>query len=67
MLYQVDTEGYSNMLIQVIVDYQKDDGTAVPKSEKWIVTYRGERLLRKSTVEWKRLVQWKNGSETWVL
>jgi hypothetical protein len=55
------------MLIQVIVDYQKDDGTAVPKSEKWIVTYRGERLLRKSTVEWKHLVQWKNGSETWVL
>jgi hypothetical protein len=66
MLSQVDHEGYSTTLMAGIVDYQKDEATAVPKSEKWVVTKRGNRRLRRSTAGWKLLVQWKDGSETWV-
>ena len=66
MLTQVDGEGFSTSLIDGIVDYKKDEATAVPKSDKWVVTRRGQRRLRKSTVGWKLLVRWKDGSETWV-
>ena len=66
MLSQVDSEGYSTTLMQGIVDFKKDVATAVPKSEKWVVTRSGQRRLRKSTAGWKLLVQWKDGSETWV-
>jgi len=66
MLSQVDSEGNSTTLIQAIVDYKKDEATAVPKSDKWVITRRGQRRLRKSTAGWKLLVQWKDGSETWI-
>ena len=66
MMAQVDHEGYSTTMMAGIVDYQKDEATAVPKSEKWVVTKRGRRRLRKSTAGWKLLVQWKDGSETWI-
>jgi hypothetical protein len=52
--------------MQGIVDVKKDDAVAIPKSEKWVVTARGQRRLRKSTVGWKLLVQWRDGSETWI-
>ena len=66
MLCQVDHDGYSTTLMAGIVDYEKDESTAVPKSEKWIVTRRGQRRLRRSTAGWKLLVQWRDGSETWI-
>ena len=66
MLSQVDSDGYSTTLMQGIVDVKKDDAVAIPKSEKWVVTARGQRRLRKSTVGWKLLVQWRDGSETWI-
>jgi hypothetical protein len=66
MLSQVDSDGYSTTLMQGIVDVVKDDAVAIPKSEKWVVTARGQRRLRKSTVGWKLLVQWRDGSETWI-
>jgi hypothetical protein len=66
MLSQVDSEGYSTSLIQGILDYKKDEATAVPKSDKWVVTSRGHRRLRKSTAGWKLLVQWTDGVEQWI-
>jgi hypothetical protein len=66
MLAQVDHEGYSTTLIQGIVDYKVDEATAVPKTDKWVVTKRGQRRLRITTSGWKLLIQWKDGSETWV-
>jgi hypothetical protein len=66
MLTQVDSDGYSTTLIQGIIDYRKDDATAVPKSDKWVITARGQRRLRMSTVGWKLLVQWRDGSESWI-
>ena len=63
---QIDSEGYSTTLIQGIVDYRKDEATAVPKSDKYVVTKHGQKRLQKSTAGWKLLVQWKDGLETWV-
>jgi hypothetical protein len=57
MLTQVDSDGYSTTLMQGIIEYRKDDATAVPKSDKWVITARGQRRLRMSTVGWKLLVQ----------
>jgi hypothetical protein len=66
MLSQIDDDGYSTALMQGIIDFKKDDATAVPKSDKWVVTARGQRRLRMSTAGWKLLVQWRDSSETWV-
>jgi hypothetical protein len=38
MLSQINSDGYSMALIQGIIDFKKDDATAVPKSDKWLVT-----------------------------
>ena len=66
MLTQVDHEGYSTTLTNGIVDSNKDEAFAFSKSDKFVITRRGLRRLRKSTVGWKMLVQWKDGSEMWV-
>jgi hypothetical protein len=66
MLSQVDSDRYSTTLMQGFVDYKKDDSTAISKADKWVITARGQRRLRKSTVGWKMLVQWRDGSETWI-
>jgi hypothetical protein len=67
MLTQVDSDGYSTTLMQGIIDYNKDDAIApVPKSDKWVITAREQRRLRMSTVGWKLLVQWRDGSESWI-
>jgi hypothetical protein len=66
MISQVDHDGISTTLMQGIVDYRRDDSVAIPKSEKWVTTRTGQRRLRKSTIGWKLLVQWQDGSEIWV-
>jgi hypothetical protein len=49
ILSQVDSDGYSTTLVQGIVDYKKDELTAVSKADKWVVTAQGQRQLQKST------------------
>jgi hypothetical protein len=66
MLTQVDCDGYSTTLMQGIIDFKKDESTAISKADKWVVTARGQRRLRMSTAGWKLLIQWKDGSETWI-
>jgi hypothetical protein len=66
MLTQVDSEGYSITMMEGIVDYKKDEATAVPKSEKYLVTRRGQKRLRQTTTGWKLLVRWANGQESWI-
>ena len=66
ILTQVDSEGYSLTMMEGIVDYKKDPDTAVSMADRFVVTRRGQKRLRKTTVGWKLLVQWKDGSESWV-
>jgi hypothetical protein len=37
MLSQVDSNGYSTTLMQGIIDFKKDDATAIPKTDKYAV------------------------------
>ena len=50
MLTQVDHEGYSTTLMNGIVDYKKDEAVAFSKSDKYVITRRDRRRLRKFTV-----------------
>ena len=66
MLSQVDHDGHSMLLMKEIVDYRKDPTTAVPMSDKYIVTPSGQKRLRKTTQGWDILISWKDGSESWA-
>jgi hypothetical protein len=65
MYSQVDHEGHSQSLLKSIIDYKKD-GHAVTKSNMYIHTKSGQRRLRKTTIGWKLLVQFRDGSEQWI-
>jgi hypothetical protein len=66
MLTQVDSEGYSFTRMESIVDYRKDDSTAIPKADMYVVTNRGQKRMRNTTQGWKLLVHWADGSEIWI-
>ena len=66
MLTQVDSDGFSLSLMEGIIDYKRDDSVAIPKTDKYIATSRGQRRLRKTTAGWKLLVKWRDQSESWV-
>ena len=66
MLTQVDSNGFSLSLMEGIIDYKRDDSVAIPKTDKYITTSRGQRRLRKTTAGWKLLVKWRDQSESWV-
>ena len=66
MLSQVDDDGFTLTMMDGIIDHKVDTATAIPKSDKCIVTRRGQKKLRKTTIGWKLLIKWKDESESWV-
>jgi hypothetical protein len=66
MVCQVDHEGHNIMLLREIIDYKRDEATAVPIDDKFLTTRSGQRSLRKTTQGWSFLVSWKDGTESWV-
>jgi hypothetical protein len=66
MLSQVDHEGHNIMLMREIIDYKRDEATAVPIHDKYLTTRSGQGRLRKTTQAWSFLVSWKDGTESWV-
>ena len=66
MILQVDEDGFSSPLMEGIVDYEKDPSVAIDSNDKYLVTKRGQKRLRKSTQGWKLLVAWKDKSESWI-
>ena len=65
MYAQVDSEGFRYDLLDEIIDFGTD-GHALRKGNEYVVTKRGQKRLRKSTIGWKLLVRWKGGSEQWI-
>ena len=65
MFSQIDEYGHNYLLLDHIIDYSKD-GHAVDKADKYVYTKSGQRRMRKTTQGWKLLVQWKDGSESWM-
>ena len=66
MLTQVDSEGFTVTMMDGIIDHAKNEAVAVPKSDMYVVTPRGQRRLKKSTAGWQLQVQWKDKSESWI-
>jgi hypothetical protein len=65
LLAQVDSEGFTLTEFEAIVDHKKEEG-ATSKEDAYLVTQSGQKRLRKTTKGWKFLVQWKDGTRTWV-
>jgi hypothetical protein len=62
---QVDSEGNSYSVLNEIVDH-KSDRTAVMKDDGYEVTKDGLEHPKQTTRGWKLLVNWKDGSTSWV-
>eukprot|EP00542_Grammatophora_oceanica_P007289 CAMPEP_0194067604 /NCGR_PEP_ID=MMETSP0009_2-20130614/86631_1 /TAXON_ID=210454 /ORGANISM="Grammatophora oceanica, Strain CCMP 410" /LENGTH=168 /DNA_ID=CAMNT_0038720637 /DNA_START=5606 /DNA_END=6110 /DNA_ORIENTATION=- len=58
MLMDVDDEGYSQTMLEAIVDFQKDEAVAIPKSDKYVYSQSGQTRKRVTTQGWKLLVKW---------
>ena len=56
MVSQVDEEGYSLIMLDNIIDYKKDPAVAFSKDDGYVVTRRGLKRRRKTTVGWKILI-----------
>ena len=65
MLSQVDNEGFTLTLLDSILDFKQDE-QAVSKDDQYATTKSGSRRLRKTTCGWKLIVQWKDGSASWI-
>ena len=50
MLTQVDSDGFSTTMLEAIIDYCKDEATAVPKADMYVVTSQGQNKLRNTTI-----------------
>ena len=66
MLTQVDSEGFSLMLMKAIIDYKKDESMAISKTDKYVITSQGGKKPRKTTTGWSLLVKWADDSESWI-
>lgn len=65
MYAQTDPNGHTTYVLDSINDHSIDD-TAIPKSQKYVMTKSGQRRLRQSTEGWNMLVLWKDGTEQWI-
>ena len=65
MYTQLDEDGYSQSILDSIIDY-KTDGKAITKENMYVMTKSGQKRLRKTTAGWKLLVKFKDGAEQWM-
>ena len=60
-----DADGHSSLLLYHIVDHKRS-GDAISMEDKYFVTKTGTKRIRQTTVGWKLLVQWSDGSRQWI-
>ena len=65
MVCKFEYEVFILTLMEWIIDYKKDYRVLVSMSDKYVITYRGRRDLRK-TASCKLLLKWKDQYETWI-
>jgi hypothetical protein len=65
MFAQVDDEGHRHVLFEAIVDH-RTDGSEVKQQDAFLTTRTGTKRRRETTQGWEILVQWKDGSTTWI-
>ena len=62
---QVDSEGHHYQLLQEITDHRKDR-SAIPISYGMNRFHNGNMVPKKTTRGWDLLVEWKDGSSSWI-
>ena len=65
MYAQVDPSGHSTGILDSILDFKKDN-KALSGDDLYVTTKSGRRRIRETTSGWKFLIQYKDGSETWM-
>jgi hypothetical protein len=65
MFAQVDDEGNRHVLFKEIIDH-RTDGSELKQQDAFITTRSGTKRRRETTKGYEILVQWKDGSTTWV-
>ena len=62
---EIDNEGNRQVLMNEIIDY-RTNGTELKQQDKFITTKTGTKNRRETTKGWELLIEWKDGSTTWV-
>ena len=65
MFAQVDDEGNQYLLMNEITDHRKDN-TAIPISDGMMPGHNGNESPKINTRVWELLVEWENGSTSWM-
>ncbi len=65
ILMESDADGFSSSLLYHIVDH-KHSGEAITMADKYFVTKTATKQMCQTTVGWKFLVEWANGSRQWI-
>ena len=65
ILLHVDEEGHRQLLMDEIIDHQKNKD-AIKEDDTFYTTRNGTRLLQQSTKVWELCVKWKDGSSNWI-
>ena len=66
MLTQVNSDGFSLTNTEGIIDYKKDEVTAMSKADMHVMTRRGQDRVQKTTSGWKFIVKWRDKTESWI-
>ena len=62
---QVDSDGNHYQVLTEVTDHKKDD-SSIAKADGFIKSSSGNLHWKRTTCEWKLLVEWKDGSVDWV-
>ena len=62
---QVDEEGNRHVLFDEIIDH-RTNGKEIKQQDAYVTMSNGTKRRRESTLGWEILIQWKDGSSTWV-
>ena len=63
---QVDNEGHAYQIMKEVVDHRKNERTAVSKDDGMVRTRSGTLRPRITTSGWELLVEWMDGSTSWI-
>ena len=63
---QVDDEGRDFLLLDEIVEHEKDPEEALDDSNCWEVKNNGNKVLKPTTKGWRFRVRWKDGTHCWL-
>ena len=63
---QVDDEGRDFLMLDEIVDHERDEKEALDDSNCWEVKKNGDKVLKRTTKGWRFRVRWKDGTHSWL-